>query len=187
MSSLADEKLCALAQSGQSEAEQILAGRYFSMVRAITRPYFLAGGDSEDLTQEGMIGLLMAMRQFSADKDAAFRTFAGRCIRNRLNNAVKASTRRKHMPLENYISITDGKDAGALAGLCVSGPEDEVLSREADIEAVAALKSRLSGFENRVLGHYLDGLSYQDISERVDRDTKSVDNAIQRIRKKLIT
>ena len=187
---LSDEELCAQAQiepihKGRSEAEQVLARRYFSMVRAIARPYFLAGGDSEDLIQEGMIGLLMAIRQFSPEKDARFRTFADRCIRNRIGNVIKAAARQKHKPLENYVPITGDAIPSALDAFRIAGPEDEILSQEADRELLNRLQAILSLMENLVLRYYLDGLSYQDIARRIGRTEKSVDNAVQRIRKKL--
>lgn len=185
LNSLTDEQLCALVLTGQSEAEQVLAGRYLSMVRAITRPYFLAGGDSEDLIQEGMIGLLLAIRQFSDDKDAKFRTFADRCIRHRVGNVIKAASRQKHKPLENYVSITDDAIPAALAVLRIDGPEDVILSREADSELLHRLRTLLSPLEHRVLQDYLDGMSYHDIAQRIGRTEKAVDNAVQRIRKKL--
>ena len=184
-----DEELCARAReggnAGGSEAEQELARRYLSTVRSVTRPYYLAGGDSEDLTQEGMIGLLMAIRQFDPDREAKFRTFAVRCIRNRMLNVIKAASRQKHQPLEDYISLTDGLMPDGQDALSVAGPEDEFLNREADREWRGQLETLLSPLENRVLGDYLDGLSYRDIAHRTGRTEKSVDNAVQRIRKKL--
>jgi len=177
-----DEELCALARSGDKNAEQVLALRHHSTVRACVRPYFLAGGDSEDLIQEGMIGLLHAIREFTPAKDAAFRTFASRCIRNRLSNAVKAAGRLKHQPLCDYVPFADSEAADS-SYAC--DPENEVLVREADRELASRLREALSPLEGRVLQLYLDGVSYQVIAETLGSPVKSVDNAVQRIRKKL--
>lgn len=163
----------------------MLAGRYLTMVRAITRPYFLTGGDSEDLLQEGLIGLLLAIRQFSDDKDTLFRTFADRCIRNRVGNVIKAASRQKHKPLENYVSITDEAVPAIFDAFRIDGPEDVILSREADGEILSRIRALLSPLENKVLHDYLYGLSYHDIARRIGRTEKAVDNAVQRIRKKL--
>jgi RNA polymerase sporulation-specific sigma factor len=185
---LSDEELCAQVRRDggkSSEAEQDLVRRYLSTVRSITRPYYLAGGDSEDLMQEGMIGLLMAIRQFDPDKEARFSAFASRCIRNRVFNVIKAASRQKHQPLENYVSLTGGAGPDVQGIPWVAGPEDEFLRGEADHELRGRLDTLLSPMENRVLGDYLDGLSYRDIARRIGRTEKSVDNAVQRIRKKL--
>lgn len=186
-----DEALCAQVASGDRIAEEMLAMRYTRLVRVCARPYFLAGGDSEDLIQEGMVGLLSAIREYRPDRGVSFRTFAETCIRNRLLSAIKAATRDKHTPLNHYVSFEapsfDGNtDYAAL--LPQSGqpdPEELIISREAYLERIDRLKDRLSGFEAKVLGLYLEGLSYTEIAAYVDRPLKSVDNAVQRIRRKV--
>ena len=178
---LLDGELCVLAQAGQPEAEQILAQRYLSLVRALARPFFLAGGDSEDLLQEGMIGLLMAIRQFSFARDTQFHTYARHCIHNRLVNVIKAASRQKHSPLANYLSFSDER----IDGVHTLGPEEEFLGREADSELSGRLENLLTPLENQVLRLYLTGLSYEGIAEHIRRPYKTVDNAVQRIRKKL--
>ena len=189
---LPDEVLCACAMSGDRIAEEILVMRYNRLVRMCARPLFLAGGDSEDLIQEGMFGLITAIRSFDEAKCSSFRTFAEICIRNRLLSAVKAASSGKHAPLNSYISFEtpffDGNtdsSSGLTAVLSQEGPEDVVISREALRECLNAVKGQLSGFEADVLAHYLGGLSYREIAAKVNRSPKSVDNAVQRIRRKL--
>ena len=183
-----DEALCAQAALGDRGAEETLALRYTRMVRMCARPYFLAGGDSEDLIQEGMVGLLSAIREYQSGRGVSFRTFAETCIRNRLLSAIKAATRDKHTPLNNYISFEtpsfDGNTDYATL-LPQSDPEELIISREAYTERTNRLKDRLSGFEAKVLGLYLKGLSYTEIAAYVNRPPKSVDNAVQRIRRKV--
>ena len=183
-----DEFLCGLAVSGNRDAEECLALRYSRMVRMCARPYFLAGGDSEDLIQEGMIGLLSAIRSFQPDRDALFRSYAEICIRNRLRSAVRSAARDKHSPLNHSLSI----QASVFDGSCsydaqVSpevGPEDLLISREERNDQIKALRGRLSKLEDQILDLYLDGLAYGEIAARLDKPLKSVDNAVQRIRRK---
>lgn len=187
-----DEVLCAMVSSGDRLAEEILVMRYNRLVRICARPFFLAGGDSEDLIQEGMLGLLSAVRSFQSDKAASFRTFAEVCIKSRLISAVRAASSGKHSPLNSYISfetpsfdgIADFSSATAI-GVSQSNPEDMLISREELQEHLDKAKGQLSGFEANVLSFYLDGLSYQEIAAQVKRSPKSVDNAVQRIRRKL--
>ena len=189
---LCDEALCALTASGDRVAEEVLVRRYSRLVRVCARPFFLVGGDSEDLIQEGMLGLLSAIRSFQAEKTASFRTFAEICIKSRLISAVRSASSGKHMPLNSYISFeTPSIDGNAdffswmAAGLPQKNPEDVLISREELREQLDKAKGHLSGFEARVLGYFLDGLSYQEIAVQVKRSPKSVDNAVQRIRRKL--
>lgn len=187
-----DETLCALAASGDPKAEEALVVRYNRLVRACARPYFLAGGDSEDLIQEGMVGLLAAIREYDPDKAAAFRTYAEVCIKNRLFSVIKAAARDKHIPLNNSVSLEtplfggtgDPSAFGAPDGQSAD-PEEILLSREAFRERLVALMGQLSGFEASVLRLYLNGLSYTEIAAEVNKSPKSVDNAVQRIRRKL--
>ncbi len=187
-----DEVLCALSAAGDSEAEETLVMRYTRLVRVCARPYFLVGGDSEDLSQEGMVGLLTAIRMFSPEKQATFRTFAETCIRNRLITAIKMASRDKHTPLNSCVSfetsLFDGKTdrySFSASDLCIKNPEDVFIHWEAQQERIDVLKSQLSGFEAHILGLYLTGLSYFEIAREVGRPPKSVDNAVQRIRRKV--
>ena len=184
--SLPDEELCLGAARGDSQAETELVGRYGWLVRACARPLFLAGGDSEDLIQEGFLGLLTAIRSFDPARDAAFHTFAEVCIRSRLLSAVRAAQGGKHAPLNHSVSyeppLFDGPNAYLFSS--AESPEDVVIGREELKERLEALKGRLSKFEAQILPPYLNGLSCGEIAQRVGRSQKSVDNAIQRIRRK---
>lgn len=178
-----DEQLCACAAAGETEAESILVVRYASLVRACSRPLFLAGGDSEDLIQEGMLGLLTAIRNFSPTRDASFRTYAEICIRSRLLSAVRAARGGKHAPLNESVpfetSLFDRIDP------TLQSPEDVVIGREEFRERLEALRGRLSALEARILPPYLLGLSCGEIAREQGLSPKSVDNAIQRIRRKM--
>ena len=187
-----DEALCALAAAGDRLAEEQLVIRYNRLVRMCARPYFLAGGDSEDLIQEGMVGLLTAIREYNPSKAAGFRTYAEVCIRNRLLSAVKAAARDKHTPLNNSVSFetplfreNGDRFAYHAPGRQLEDPEEIFLSRESFRERMEALMGQLSGFEANVLRLYLNGLSYSEIAAEVNKSPKSVDNAVQRIRRKL--
>ena len=189
---LTDETLCRLAASGDRVAEERLVMRYNRLVRMCARPYFLAGGDSEDLIQEGMVGLLRAIREYDPDKAASFRTYAEVCVKNRLFSAVKAAARDKHTPLNNSVSFetplfsgTGERFACGTPGRQAEDPEEIFLSREAFRERMQALHGQLSGFEANILRLYLNGLSYSEIAAEVNKSPKSVDNAVQRIRRKL--
>ncbi len=187
-----DEVLCAQAKGGDRLAEECLVARYNRLVRVCARPYFLAGGDSEDLIQEGMIGLLSAVRGFQSSRDAAFRTYAEVCIQNRLRSAVRAAARDKHGPLNHSISLDPPLFDGNPDPYPYSGdprraenPEDVLIGREERENRMKVLRSKLSPFENTVLDLYLDGLSYGEIARRAGKSLKSVDNAVQRIRRKV--
>lgn len=189
---ISDEALCAMAATGDRQAEETLVMRYTRLVRICARPFFLAGGDSEDLIQEGMVGLLHAVREFDPAKEAGFHTFAGLCIRSRLRSAVRAAARGKHTPLNDSVPLeTPSEDDSAQpfpydpGNLCQEDPEAILIGRESLRERMSALKGRLSGLEAEILGLYLNGLSYFEIAVEVDRSPKSVDNAVQRIRRKL--
>ena len=179
-----DEELCLLALSGDRVAEEVLVTRYNRLVRICARPFFLAGGDSEDLIQEGMFGLLKAIREFDSERDASFRTFAEVCIRNRIRSAVTAASRGKHAPLNDSISLEHDMDTDVL-NHSQDSPEEVLIDREEYLERMESLKLRLSGFESTVLVSYLRGLSYQEIADQLHRPRKSVDNAVQRIRQKV--
>lgn len=187
-----DETLCGLAAGGDRFAEEALVVRHTRLVRICARPFFLAGGDSEDLIQEGMVGLLAAIREFDPCKNVSFSTFAATCIRNRIVSAIKAASRDKHTPLNTYISLEtpffDRKTDQHFAGRSDPGqenPEDIILRQEHLREGLDRLKSQLSGFEAQILDLYLSGLSYHEIAHEVNRSSKSVDNAVQRIQRKV--
>jgi RNA polymerase sporulation-specific sigma factor len=151
------------------------------------RPLFLVGGDSEDLIQEGMLGLLSAIRSYKPNKEAAFPTYAEICIRSKLATAIQAAQRDKHIPLNHSISFETPLFEGTSEFLFSSeeSPEDVVIGKEELQERIDALKGQLSGFEAEILSYYLGGLICAEIAERVGRSYKSVDNAIQRIRRKI--
>ena len=178
-SEYSDEELCLLSVSGDRDAEEILVKRYLRMVRVCARPYFLAGGDSEDLIQEATFGLLKAIREFAPGHDAKFKTFAEVCIRNRILSAVATASRSKHAPLNDSVPFDS-----PMLGIEAS-PEELYISREEEAERLTKLDQKLSPLERKILELFLHGLSYQEISEQVGRPTKSVDNAIQRIRRKV--
>ena len=187
---LDDTTLQALAAEGDREAEEILAERYLRLVRACSRPLFLAGGDSEDLIQEGTFGLLSAIRNYDPKSGSSFRTFAEHCIRMRLLSAIKSASRYKHFPLNDGISLEQlsedpGADLSALPPEFRCNPEELVLARESKEELYAAFSRCLSKFEIKVLDLYLEGLSYREIADRLCKSAKSIDNAVQRIRHKL--
>lgn len=190
-SSLSDSALQTLAAGGSGEAEEQLAMRYSRLVRICARPFFLAGGDSEDLTQEGMLGLLAAIRQYDENSGASFKTFAEHCIKNRLISAVKSASRQKHTPLNDGVSLeyilSDEAQthAAAIPEAFRRTPEEKVLARESETEFYSTFSRCLSQFETQILFLYLEGLSYREIAEKTDRTEKSVDNAVQRIRRKL--
>ena len=178
-SEYSDEELCRLVASGDRDAEAVLVKRYLRLVRVCARPYFLAGGDSEDLIQEATFGLLKAIREFVPGRDAKFKTFAEVCIRNRIRSAVATASRSKHAPLNDSVPFES-----PMLGIGAS-PEELYISREEEAERLSRLAQKLSPLERRILKLFLHGLSYREISEQVGRPAKSVDNAIQRIRRKV--
>ena len=178
-SEYSDEELCRLVASGDRDAEAVLVKRYLRLVRVCARPYFLAGGDSEDLIQEATFGLLKAIREFAPGRDAKFKTFAEVCIRNRIRSAVATASRSKHAPLNDSVPFES-----PMLGIGAS-PEELYISREEEAERLSRLAQKLSPLERKILKLFLHGLSYREISEQVGRPAKSVDNAIQRIRRKV--
>ena len=185
-----DEALCLLAAAGSRLAEETLVTRYNRLVRTCARPFFLAGGDSEDLTQEGMVGLITAVREYDAGKEASFRTFAEICIRSRLYSVLRASARDKQQPLNQSLSLDDSHfDSNPLTSgtnnLAQRNPEDFLIDREHTAALLSGVRKQLSEFEAKILGFYLDGLSCREIAKAVNRPPKSVDNAVQRIRRKV--
>ena len=185
-----DTMLQRLASDGDRDAEDALAARYLRLVRICARPLFLAGGDSEDLIQEGTFGLLSAIRNYDPVDGASFKTYAEHCIRMRLLSAIKSASRLKHVPLNDGISLEElsedpGADIAALPESFRQNPEKLILAKESREELSAAFSRCLSRFEVKVLNLYLEGLSYREIADRLCRDAKSIDNAVQRIRRKL--
>lgn len=186
-----DNDLQSMAANGDRDAEEQLAMRYSRLVIVCARPLFLAGGDSEDLIQEGMFGLLSAIRQYTPEQNTSFKTFAELCIKNRLISAVKSASRLKHIPLNSGISLESLLSnesqipKAACSELFRRAPEEQVLARENEKELNLSFERCLSKFERKVLSYYLEGLSYEEMAIEVGKDIKSVDNAIQRIRRKL--
>ena len=190
LAELPDETLCSMAACGDRVAEETLVTRYTRLVRTCARPFFLVGGDSEDLIQEGMVALIKAVREFAPDKTATFRTFAEICIRNRLYSVLRASARDKHKALNQSISLdTPDFDSNSYtsgtSSLAQRDPEDFLIDREHTAALLAGVRKQLSEFEAKILGYYLDGLSCREIADTVGKPPKSVDNAVQRIRRKV--
>jgi RNA polymerase sporulation-specific sigma factor len=187
-----DEQLCAQVAMGDRASEEALVLRYSRLVRICARPYFLVGGDGEDLIQEGMLGLLSAIREFSPDRNVAFRTYAELCIRRRMISAIRKAAGDKHTPLNTYVSLEltlfvgnqEYSSFGAAMGR-QENPEDMIISRERLRSLVKWINDQLTELERSILQYYLKGFSYAEIAKEVDRSTKSVDNAVQRIRRKI--
>ena len=185
---LSDSELHSLYLSGDAEAGNELVLRYRRMVKACIRPFFLAGGDSEDLLQEGMIGLLSAIREYDPDGGSSFRSFAELCVRRRVISAARSASRQKHAPLNDGLSLEQlqsGESQQLFRQLIARSPEEHILDQAWADAFLAACFQHLSEYENTILTDYLHGLSYAEIAMRSGRSEKSVDNAIQRIRKKL--
>jgi len=179
-------ELAQRALRGDSAAEEALVSEYARIVRVCSRPYFLAGGDGEDLTQEGMLGLLSAIRTFDPSKGVKFSTYAEFCVRRRIFSAIRSASGYKHTPLNSYISLESQQfDESAQSANYLRDPEDFVIARESVGEVERLLYGALSRFESGVLELYLEGMSYKDMAARLGKSNKSVDNAVQRIRKKL--
>lgn len=193
---LTDEELALLAQEGNSEAEQLLVIRFMGLVRIKARPYFLVGADKADLIQEGAIGLCNAIRDYDESKQVCFHTFAEVCINRQMISAIKAATRLKHSPLNNYISLDkpaysydddSGKDISEILVTMISpNPEELALEKEAQRALISNLEKNLTELEINVLFRFLDGQSYGDIAKAIGRTQKGVDNALQRVKKKII-
>lgn len=181
---MSDEALCTALQNGTSAAGDILAHRYRKLVRCCAHPYFLAGGDSEDLLQEGMFGLIKAMREFRADREASFQTFVEVCIRSRLCSVIRASRAGKHSPLNESVPL-NAFLLDAQPQYSQLDPEDLLIDREKAAALLNQVRSQLSELEVRVLDLYLDGCSCGEIAATVGKSYKSVDNAVQRIRRKI--
>lgn len=190
-----DEYLVALAKEGRTEAYDRLVRRYRRFVRVKSSSYFLLGGDADDLMQEGMLGLFKAIRDYRSDREASFRAFAELCITRQIITAVKTATRNKHTPLNQYVSFSQtpaaaGPDSETTLEEVLPGPEardpvNQVISSEELESLVGCLTSVLSDLESQVLSLYVDGHPYEVIGERLECDTKTVDNALQRVKRKI--
>ena len=194
LSQMADEELCLLAQGQDSgEALECLLNRYKNFVRSRARSYFLIGADHEDIVQEGMIGLYKAIRDFRPEKLASFRAFAELCVTRQIITAIKTATRQKHIPLNSYVSLnrpifeedSDRTLLDVITEETPSNPEEMLIDRE-DLSVIEGrIGSLLSDLEKQVLVRYVEGKSYVEISEEMNRHVKSIDNALQRIKRKL--
>ena len=188
-----DESIVEAAREGDDAAQEYLINKYKNFVRAKARSYFLIGADREDIIQEGMIGLYKAIRDFRNDKLASFRAFAELCITRQIITAIKTATRQKHIPLNSYVSLnkpiydeeSDRTLLDVLSGTKVTDPEELVISREEFVDIEHKMGEFLSDLEWKVLMSYLDGRSYQEIAKDLRRHVKSIDNASQRVKRKL--
>jgi RNA polymerase sporulation-specific sigma factor len=191
---LEDAYLVALAKRGSADAYERIIKRYRGFVRLKASSYFLLGGDSEDLIQEGLVGLYKAIRDFRSDRESSFRNFAELCITRQIITAVKTASRNKHAPLNQYVSFAQSPAASGdaettleeiLPGPMSEEPAERAIATEELQALVSCLSSVLSELESRVLSLYLDGYSYEQIGEKLECDTKTVDNALQRVKRKV--
>ncbi|WP_096202168.1 RNA polymerase sporulation sigma factor SigH [Bacillus sp. FJAT-45350] len=188
-----DEKLVEMVREGESLALEYLINKYKNFVRAKSRSYFLIGADHEDIVQEGMIGLYKAIRDFKGDKLSSFKAFAELCITRQIITAIKTATRQKHIPLNSYVSLdkplydeeSDRTLLDVICGTKVTNPEDLIINQEEFDDIELKMGEILSDLEQKVLMLYLDGRSYQEISADLNRHVKSIDNALQRVKRKL--
>ena len=184
-----DEELIEKLRQGENDITDYILEKYKPLVRKKTNAMYLIGGETEDLIQKDMIGLFKAIRDYRPDKDASFYHFAELCINRQLYSALEASNRKKHQPLNSYISLSDQDNQGAVAAeLLVDqerGPEQMVIEQELWEEYKKRLEQNLSKMENKVLQYYLDGNHYIQIAEIMGKSPKSIDNALQRIRQKI--
>lgn len=191
LSELSDDQLVRMAKKNDNAAIEVLVDRYKNCISLKTRTYFLRGADKEDIMQEGMIGLIKAVRDYKEDRQVSFKSFAELCITRQIITAVKAATRQKHIPLNSYVSLygnSDGDEDRAPLDLIDSNtrfnPEEYIIMRENLKKIDEQILKLLSKFEKNVLECYLTGKSYQEISTLLDRPVKSIDNALQRIKRK---
>ena len=184
-SKYSDEELIQRLRAGETGIADYLIEKYKYLVRRKARALFLIGGDTDDLIQEGMIGLFKAVRDYHPGKEASFVTFAQMCIDRQIYSAVQSSNRQKHMPLNTYISLSQEYEESPLAQAWVETPEEIIIDRENTRALEDEIKSALSPMENTVLNYYLEGKSYADIGMLMDKNPKSVDNALRRIRTKI--
>ncbi|MNH87890.1 RNA polymerase sigma-H factor [compost metagenome] len=190
---ISDEEIVEIFRGGDSGALEHLINKYRNFVRAKARSYFLIGADREDIVQEGMIGLYKAIRDFKGDKLSSFKAFAELCITRQIITAIKTATRQKHIPLNSYVSLdkpiydedSDRTLMDVICGTQVLDPEELIINQEEFIGLEDKMAEILSDLERKVLMLYLDGRSYQEIAEDLKRHVKSIDNALQRVKRKL--
>ena len=190
---LTDEEIAELTKNGNVEALEYLINKYKNFVRAKARTYFLIGADREDIIQEGMIGLYKAIRDYRCDRQASFRAFAEICVTRQIITAIKTATRQKHIPLNSYISLNkpvfDEESERTLGEVVTtdkaSNPEDLFINQENLLDIESTMHRILSPLEQEVVMLYLDGKSYVEIAQQLNRHVKSVDNALQRVKRKL--
>ncbi|MCJ8224724.1 RNA polymerase sporulation sigma factor SigH [Bacillus paralicheniformis] len=190
---LEDEQVIEMVHVGNSDALDYLITKYRNFVRAKARSYFLIGADREDIVQEGMIGLYKSIRDFREDKLTSFKAFAELCITRQIITAIKTATRQKHIPLNSYVSLdkpiydeeSDRTLLDVISGAKVMNPEELIINQEEFDDIELKMGELLSDLERKVLALYLDGRSYQEISEELNRHVKSIDNALQRVKRKL--
>jgi RNA polymerase sporulation-specific sigma factor len=190
---MVDEDVVVQARDGNGEALEYLINKYRNFVRAKARSYFLIGADREDIIQEGMIGLYKAIRDFRNDKLSSFRAFAELCITRQIITAIKTATRQKHIPLNSYVSLnkpiyeedSDRTLMDVISTARISDPEEMIINREEFGDIEEKMGEILSDLEWKVLMSYLDGRSYQEIALELKRHVKSIDNALQRVKRKL--
>lgn len=188
-----DEEIVIEAKKGDVRAQEYLINKYQNFVKSKSKSYFLIGADKEDIYQEGMIGLFKAIRDYKDDKLASFKVFAELCVTRQIITAVKTATRQKHIPLNTYVSLnkpiydeeSDRTLLDILSGIKVSDPEEMIIDREEMEKLEKKIQEVLSSLEMEVLNSYLDGKSYQEIASDLDRQAKSIDNALQRVKRKL--
>lgn len=188
-----EELIVELARQGDPKAQELLIRKYKNFVRSKARAYFLIGADKEDIVQEGMIGLFKAMRDYQPDKVASFRSFAELCIKRQIITAIKTATRQKHIPLNSYVSLNkpifDEESDRTLYDLMMNSKElnpEHLLIKREELDLIEEKMGEvLSELERKVLSAYLEGKSYQEISIEMNKHIKSIDNALQRVKKKL--
>lgn len=188
-----DEEIVKLAKDGDEFATEYLISKYKNFVRVKAKSYFLVGADREDIIQEGMIGLYKSIRDFRADKLSSFRAFAELCITRQIITAIKTATRQKHIPLNSYVSLnkpiydedSDRTMLDVLSSNKVTDPEEVFISTELSSDLREKIKQNLSDLESQVLQSYLEGKSYQEMAKELNRHVKSIDNALQRVKRKI--
>lgn len=190
---LTDEEIVTLAKDGDTQALEFLISKYKNFVRSKARTYFLIGADREDIIQEGMIGLYKAIRDYRYDRQASFRAFAEICVTRQIITAIKTATRQKHMPLNSYVSLNkpvyEEESERTLSDVITQGkagnPEELFIDQEDFLDIESTMQRILSPLEQDVVNLYLEGKSYVEIARQLDRHVKSVDNALQRVKRKL--
>lgn len=188
-----DEEIVMDAKAGNNKAQEYLISKYENFVKAKAKSYFLIGADKEDIYQEGMIGLYKAIRDFNPEKSTSFKAFAEICVTRQIITAIKTATRQKHIPLNTYVSLnkpiyeeeSERTLLDVLSGLKISDPEELMISKEQMHFIEDKISKVLSELEKEVLTSYLDGKSYQEIACDLERHAKSIDNALQRVKRKL--